>query len=423
MTSTLSILPLTRAPDADVTVPGSKSFTNRALLCAALADGASTLTGGLLADDTEAMMGALTQLGATTRIDTSRDAITVEGTGGALAPGPIDLDVRLAATAARFLAPVLALGRGRYRLDGSEPLRRRPMGPLAAALRQLGVSVSDDADPGHLPIVVDASGLAGGRVELPGDVSSQFVSGLLLAGPYAAQGIEISVTTDLVSAPYLDVTAATMRAFGVEVERKKAYFRVGAGRYTATTFPVEPDATAASYFFAAAAITGGRVRVRGLGSDAVQGDLAFVRLLERMGAHLEQGPDWTEVRGPSVLRGIDVDMSDVSDTVPTLAVVAAFADGPSRLGGIGFIRGKETDRIAAVVRELQRCGLRAEEEPDGIVVWPGPIRPARVQTYDDHRMAMAFALVGLKTEGIEVVDPEVVAKTYPGFFTDLERLR
>lgn len=423
MSSTVGIVPLTRTPDADVTVPGSKSFTNRALLCAALADGASTLTGGLLADDTEAMMEALTQLGATTHIETSRDAISVEGTGGALAPGPIDLDVRLAATAARFLAPVLALGRGRYRLDGSEPLRRRPMGPLVAALRQLGVSVTDEADPGHLPIVVDASGLAGGRVELPGDVSSQFVSGLLLAGPYAADGIEISVTTDLVSAPYLDVTAATMRAFGVEVERNEAHFRVEAGRYTATTFPVEPDATAASYFFAAAAITGGRVRVRGLGSDAVQGDLAFVRLLERMGAHLEQGPDWTEVRGPSVLRGIDVDMSDVSDTVPTLAVVAAFADGPSRLGGIGFIRGKETDRIAAVVRELRRCGVRAEEEPDGIVVWPGPIGPARVQTYDDHRMAMAFALLGLKIEGIEIADPEVVAKTYPGFFTDLERLR
>jgi 3-phosphoshikimate 1-carboxyvinyltransferase len=200
-------------------------------------------------------------------------------------------------------------------------------------------------------------------------------------------------------------------------------FAVLPARYVATRFAVEPDASAASYFFGAAAITGGRVRVAGLGRTAVQGDMGFVDVLARMGADVSQGDDWTEVRGPATLHGVDVDLSDISDTVPTLAVVAAFADGPSRLRGISFIRGKETDRIHAVATELRRCGIAAEEEPDGLVVHPGQARPTRVATYDDHRMAMAFALLGLTVDGIEIADPECVAKTYPGFFDDLERLR
>jgi 3-phosphoshikimate 1-carboxyvinyltransferase len=424
VSSVVAIRRLTRPPDVEVTVPGSKSFTNRALVCAALADGASTLTGALFADDTDAMAAGLTALGAALTGDASTATMRVHGMGGALAPGPIALDVGLAATAARFLAPVLALGHGRYRLDGSEPLRRRPIGPLVAALRDLGVVVADEGAPGHLPILIDAAGLPGGHVRVRGDVSSQFVSGLLLAAPYAGGPLHIDVTADLVSRPYLDVTIATMGAFGVDVERPGvSSFAVLPARYVPTRFAVEPDASAASYFFGAAAITGGRVRVAGLGRTAVQGDMGFVDVLARMGADVSQGDDWTEVRGPATLHGVDVDLSDISDTVPTLAVVAAFADGPSRLRGISFIRGKETDRIHAVATELRRCGIAAEEEPDGLVVHPGQARPTRVATYDDHRMAMAFALLGLTVDGIEIADPECVAKTYPGFFDDLERLR
>jgi 3-phosphoshikimate 1-carboxyvinyltransferase len=424
MTTARPVVPLTRPPDAEVTVPGSKSFTNRALVCAGLASGASTLTGALFADDTDAMVVALRGLGSSVDADEGAATMRVTGCGGALTPGPVELNVRLAATAARFLAPVLALGRGEYRLDGSEPLRRRPIGPLVDALRQLGVRVTDEGSAGHLPVRVDAAGLAGGHVRLRGDISSQFVSGLLLAAPYASAPMEIEVTTDLVSRPYLEVTIATMAAFGVEIDRQgPGAFRVQPARYRPTTFAVEPDASAASYFFAAAAMTAGRVRVTGLGRGAVQGDVRFVDLLGQMGAEVERGADWTEVRGPATLRGIDVDLSDISDTVPTLAVVAALADSSSRLHGIGFIRGKETDRIAAVVKELGRCGIVAEEAPDAIVIHPGRPRAARVETYDDHRMAMAFSLFGLLVEGIEIDEPDVVAKTYPHFFEDLERLR
>lgn len=412
-------------------VPGSKSITNRALVCAALASGRTTLANVGFSDDTEAMLDCVARLGADVRLDRDAATVYVIGTTGVVAPGPIELDTRLAGTTSRFVTALAALGRGRYRIDGAAPLRTRPMGPLHDALVELGASVDPEGEPGHVPVVIDTAGLTGGRLAMPGDVSSQFVTALLLVGPATAQGIDIELTTDLVSRPYLDMTAAVMGWFGIDdvlVEERRVAVRPG--RYRRTERAVEPDASSAAYLWAAAAIAGGRVAVPGLNGASLQGDVGFAGVLARMGAQVDDRSDpdggtMTELRGTGVLRGIEVDLSDLSDTVPTLAAVAAFADGPTRITGVGFIRAKESDRIGALVGELWRCGVEADEEPDGLVVRPGPDGPhgARIRTFGDHRIAMAFALIGLRVPGIEIEDPAVVGKSFPGFWDALDALR
>ena len=408
--------PLAAPPDATVRVPGSKSLTNRALVCAAFAAGTSRITGALLADDTEAMLVALAELGIA--IETEGTTLTVEGSSGRVPDGPAELQARLSGTTSRFLAPVLAAGAGPYRLDGYEPLRARPMGPVIEALRTLGTDVVEEGERGHLPVTI-GGGARGGRVELPGHISSQFLSGLLLAGPLFPDGVAVHLTTPLVSLPYVELTRSVMRAFGASVDATT----VDPGAYAATDYAVEPDASAASYFFAAAAITGGRVTVEGLGRDALQGDLAFVDLLEQMGAEVTRDAASTTVRGTGRLVGITADLADVSDTAQTLAAVAVFADSPTTITGIDFIRRKETDRIADTVANLRRCGIEATEDPDGMTIHPGTPHGAQIETHDDHRMAMSFALLGLRVAGIDILDPTCVAKTYPGFFADLDQLR
>lgn len=408
--------PLAVPPDATVRVPGSKSLTNRALICAAFADGTSTLSGALLADDTEAMLVALVELGIA--IDREGTTLTVEGAGGRVPEGPVELHARLSGTTSRFLAPVLAAGAGPYRLDGFEPLRARPMGPVIDALRSLGTDVVEEGRPGHLPVTI-GGGARGGRVELAGHISSQFLSGLLLAGPLFPDGVGVHLTTPLVSLPYVELTRSVMRAFGATVDATT----VESGTYVAAGYDIEPDASAASYFFAAAAITGGRVTVEGLGRDALQGDLAFVDLLEQMGAEVVRDERSTTVRGTGSLHGITADLSDHSDTAQTLAAVAVFAEGPTTITGIDFIRAKETDRIAETVANLRRCGIEASEDADGMTIQPGVPRAAAIETHDDHRMAMSFALLGLRVPGIDILDPLCVAKTYPDFFADLDQLR
>ena len=420
----LPIQPLRAPPDATVEVPGSKSLTNRALVTAALAEGTSRLDRVLLADDTEAMLEALTTLGIRIALDADGQQASVMGGGGRFPVSEATVDVRLSGTTARFLAPVLALTRGTYVLDAAPPFRARPMQPLFDALRQLGVTVTPLGAEGRLPARIEASGLIGGRVRVAGDVSSQFLSGLLLAAPCSREGLEIELTTPLVSAPYVALTTDTMAVFGAVVDRPdERRFVVAPTGYRGTSWTIEPDASAASYFFAAAAITGGRVRVAGLTADARQGDVRFVDVLERMGAMVVRDEDGIEVRGGAGLRGVDVDLAELSDTAQTLAAVAVFAHGPTRVSGIGFIRRKETDRIRAVVTELRRCGIDAHEEPDGFVVHPGTPRPATVRTYDDHRMAMSFALLGLVAPGIAIADPGCVTKTFPTYFDVLGRLR
>ncbi|HEY2815443.1 MAG TPA: 3-phosphoshikimate 1-carboxyvinyltransferase [Acidimicrobiales bacterium] len=425
MSDALEVRPLERPPDAVVRVPGSKSITNRALVCAALAEGTSVLAGALWADDTDAMVGCLRSLGIGVTGDAaSGDRIEVAGCGGAIPATTAGLHVGLSGTTARFIAPVAALGHGTFSVDGAEPMRRRPMGPLLDALRSLHVDVEQTAAPGHLPFVVHAAGVEGGAVALSGDVSSQFLSGLLMAAPCFTKGIDIELTTGLVSRPYVRMTRSVMAAFGVTVDDLAADgLAVAPSRYRATTFTIEPDASTASYFFAAAAVCGGRVRVDGLGTGSVQGDLAFVDVLSRMGATVETSSSSTTVTGTRQLQGVTVDLRDLSDTVPTLAVVAAFATTPTTINGVGFIRGKESDRISAVVNELQRCGIRAEGHDDGMTIHPGTPHGATVETYDDHRIAMAFSVAGLRTPGISIADPGCVAKTFPDFFATLDQLR
>ncbi len=422
--------PLVAAPDTTITVPGSKSHTNRALICAALAEGRSRLDGVLFADDTRAMMDSLRRLGIDLDADAETASVEMTGCGGEIPPGPAEVDVVQSGTTGRFLLALLALGPGPYVIDGHPQLRARPVGPMVDAIRQMGTTVVGDS----LPIRVEGPPMGGGTVVVPGNASSQFLSGLLMSAPFATvdaaeaesnrpvMTIEVA-GGELVSRPYVELTLATMADFGVYVGLDGSRFLVPSARYQATKLAIEPDASAATYFFAAAAITGGRVRITGLGTNTVQGDLGFVGLLQQMGATVSQGADWTEVVGPDRLRGIDVDMADMSDAAQTLAIVATFAETPTRVTGIGFIRHKETDRVTAVVTELQRRGIEASLDDDGFTIKPGPAQPGTVETYDDHRMAMSFALLGLRHPGIAIADPGCVAKTFPDYFSVLDRLR
>jgi 3-phosphoshikimate 1-carboxyvinyltransferase len=290
--------------------------------------------------------------------------------------------------------------------------------------------VQEEGEPGHLPVIVQGrfDRLQGDshevdQVTVAGDASSQFLSGLLLVGPALPAGLHLRLNRGLVSRPYVDMTVAVMRSFGADVDEVSSGWTVAPTGYQPTEYQIEPDASAASYFFAAAAICGGRVTVDGLSSRSLQGDLGFVDVLEQMGCTVERGPDRTTVHSDGVLNGVDVDMGNLSDTAQTLAAVAVFAASPTRVRGIGFIRHKETDRVGNVVAELRRCGIQADEEPDGFVIHPGKPTPATVRTYDDHRMAMSFALLGLRAPGITIADPECVAKTFPGYWTALDGLR
>jgi 3-phosphoshikimate 1-carboxyvinyltransferase len=421
VTEAATIAPVEHPLDVEVSVPGSKSLTNRALVLASLAEGTSTLRGALVADDTEAMASAMRALGATIHLDPVESRVT--GFGGRPRPGPTLIDARLSGTTARFVLPILMLGDGPYTLDGEAPLRDRPMGPTIEAARRLGADVDDTDRPGHLPAVVSGGEVRGDGIAVDGSLSSQFTSGLLLAGAVLPGGISIDLEGSVVSRPYLDMTLSMLREFGVEAEAEgDRRLRVRSGGLRAGHHVIEPDASAASYFFAAAVICGGRVHVPGLGTGSVQGDLGIVEVFAQMGAEFSMAADGTEVRGSRVLRGIDVDLTDMPDMAQTVAAVAVFAEGPTRVRGVEVIRGHETDRISAVVTELQRCGIEASEHLDGFTIIPGVPRPARVETYRDHRMAMSFALLGLRVPGIEIVDPGCVSKTFPDFFDRLGAL-
>jgi 3-phosphoshikimate 1-carboxyvinyltransferase len=403
--------------------PGSKSITNRALICAALAEGPSLLRGSLDSEDTRVMVAALQQLGVPVRVDTNRCELAVHGCGGQFPATAADLFLANSGTSIRFLTALATLGHGRYRLDGVPRMRQRPIGDLLAALRQLGAKVDSESDNECPPVIVLADGLPGGRAAIRGDISSQFLSGLLLASPYAQAGVELLVDGPLVSQPYVRMTLAVMESFGVAVQDEGlTRFTIPPGHpYRGCQYAIEPDASAASYFWGAAAITGGRITVEGLSRDALQGDVGFCDCLQAMGCQVEYASDRITVCGGS-LRGIEVDMNAISDTVQTLAAVALFAQGPTTITGVAHNRLKETDRIADLARELRKLGAAVDERPDGLRIMPGPLRGATIETYNDHRMAMSLALVGLRVPGVVIGNPQCTEKTYPGFFADLQAL-
>ncbi|NUT27032.1 MAG: 3-phosphoshikimate 1-carboxyvinyltransferase, partial [Streptomyces sp.] len=351
-----------------VAIPGSKSITARALFLAAAADGVTTLVRPLRSDDTEGFAEGLTRLGY--RVGRTPDTWQVDGRPQGPAVAEADVYCRDGATTARFLPTLAAAGHGTYRFDASPQMRRRPLGPLSSALRDLGVDLRHEEQEGHHPLTVAATGVEGGEVTLDAGQSSQYLTALLLLGPLTRRGLRITVT-DLVSVPYVEITIAMMRAFGVEVGREGDTFVVPPGGYRATTYAVEPDASTASYFFAAAAVTpGGEVTVPGLGEEALQGDLGFVDVLRRMGARVTVGTDATTVRGTGELRGVTVNMRDISDTMPTLAAIAPFASGPVRIEDVANTRVKECDRLEACAENLRRLGAEVATGPDWIEIRP-----------------------------------------------------
>jgi len=459
MSRALEIIPVRQPVEGSVRPPGSKSLTNRALIVAALAKGTSRLTGMLHSRDTEVMVEALRQLGISLEHDPTAGTVTVTGCRGRPPAQQADLWLENSGTSIRFLTAFCAPAHGTFRLDGNERMRQRPIADLLDALCELGVDAVSEQETGCPPVVIRADGFTGGETTVAGDVSSQFLSGLLMAAPCARSPVTINVRGTLVSQPYVDMTLGVMRAFGVTVERGEVGSRVegpesrapASGRrepagaypeddasgspgaldppfviqpqvYQAREYQIEPDASAASYFLASAAITGGRVTVQGLSRRSLQGDVAFADVLQSMGCRVEWDDDAVTVSG-GPLHGIDVDMNAISDTAQTLCAVAVFADGPTRIRNIAHVRHKETDRIAAVATELRRLGIDVDETEGGLTIHPSSPRGGVVTTYDDHRMAMSFALLGLKVPGIRIAHPECVAKTYPQFFDDLQHLR
>ena len=426
MVDALAIIPFDGPIDAVVTPPGSKSITNRALLAAALATGKSTLRGVLFAEDTEAMIDCIGGLGATVERTDDPTTLCVTGVGGSLSVDSLRFFARKSGTTARFLASALALGHVPLTLDADDAMRQRPMTDAFLALEHLGVKVSFQDSEGCLPAIIEGPVQVVGEtptITIDASVSSQFTSGLLLAAPCMPEGLRIEISGEVVSRPYLDMTVAVMASFGSVVDQPdERTFIVAPSGYVATDYAIEPDASAASYFFAAAAICGGTVRIEGLGTDSMQGDVHFVDVLADMGAIVSVDRNSITVTG-APLHGVTSDFSQISDTAQTAAAVAVFADGPTTITGIGFIRKKETDRVAAVVAELRRMGVDATEEADGFTVSPGATSPTTVETYDDHRMAMSMALIGFARSGISIADPNCVRKTFPTYFTEMERLR
>ncbi len=403
---------------SEVCVPGSKSYTHRVLIAAALADGESLIDGALFSRDTELTAAALTQMGARVSGDAESKRFQVQGRGGRFDPSKRDIFLENSGTSMRLLAAIAALGEGDYILDGSQRMRQRPIAELLAALKQLNIAAESINGNGCPPIRIGGGLVAGGPVQIDCGVSSQYLSALLLMGPLTRKGLEIEVIKGPVSRPYVDLTLAVMRRFGVEVEANGyAGFKVSGGQsYRAGHYQVEPDCSQAGYFWAAAAITGAEIKVCGIKADSVQGDLGFVRVLEKMGCQLGFEDDGITVVG-APLQALEVDMGDMPDLVPTLAVVAAFAKGTTVMTNVAHLRAKESDRLAAVATELGKMGIVTECGADFITVTGGQPQGAVIKTYDDHRIAMSFSLVGLKVAGVKIEDEGCVGKSFPNYWS------
>jgi 3-phosphoshikimate 1-carboxyvinyltransferase len=411
--------------DADITVPGSKSITQRALIAAALAQGVSTLVGPLASEDTAYTSAALQAMGI--KVVQGDEAWTVHGTGGKIATPATEIFLGNNGTATRFLTSFVGLGQGAFTIAGEKRMEERPIEPLMRALAGWGVDIRSIKGTGCPPLAINASGLEGGATTLPAGKSSQYLSSLLLVAPYARKPAILAVEGEVPSKPYVTMTLAVMRAFGAEVAASAElnHFEINPGVYRPTTYQVEGDASSASYFFAAAAITGGRVRVKNVPSPSLQGDTALVAMLARMGCTVNYDNGITVV-GPQELRGVEVDMGDCPDVAPTLAIVAAHARGRTVIKNIAHLRIKECDRINAVATELAKMGARVEERPDALIIEGmaagAPLHGAEIDTYNDHRIAMCFGVAGLRTPGVKIKNRECVVKSFPDFWERFEWL-
>lgn len=419
------VQPVDLPVNAVIEVPGSKSITQRAMIAAALARGESRLEGALKSEDTELLASALGKLGI--EIEWYGAGLGIKSSG-VIGPGgdfqqPLELYMGNNGTGIRLLTSLVCLGSGYYLLTGTKRMEERPIAPLLEALRPWGAKISCVKGTNSPPVLVDADGLTGGDTVIDGSLSSQYISSLLLISSYLKAASRICVKGQLVSRPYVDITLAVMRSFGASVEeavwQDMPCFEVQPGAYNAMNYAVEGDASSASYFWAAAAVTGGRVTVSNIASHALQGDAAFADILGRMGCEVTKNENGVTVAGPELggLKGIDIDMGKWPDVAPTLAVVAAFARGTTRISGIHHLRIKETDRIAAVATELKRMGAVVHELEDGLIIEGSePLHGAEIKTYNDHRMAMAFAVAGLKVPGVVISNPDCVVKSFPDFW-------
>ena len=418
---------------ASIAPPGSKSLTNRALVLAALADGTSTLSNVLFADDTLVMIECLIRLGFDLHVDRQAESVRIRGLAGRVPRDRAELFCGNSGTSIRFLTALCSLGRGHFNLDGIPRMRQRPIRELADLLRNLGVRTEYVMQEGYPPVIVHADALAGGMARFGGSQSSQYLSAVLQVAPYARHEVQIDLDGPQTSWPYVAMTMRLMDEFRVtpELERDPA---TGEPRriivpntdpYRPTDYSIEPDASNASYFLGLAAIhPGAKVTVEGLGKRSLQGDVAFADVLHTMGADLVFGGDFITIVGPDQLEGIDVDLAGMPDTAQTLAAVALFARGPTTIRGLHTLRVKETDRIAALAAELTKLGADVRVEGDDLVIEPPAdgVRPASIDTYDDHRMAMSFALAATKNPGVVIRNADCVNKTYPRVFEDLKRV-
>ena len=420
----IEIQPIHGQVNATIQPPGSKSLTNRALLIAALADGQSVLAGALASDDTHVMIDSLSKLGFDVAHDINADEITITGAAGQIPKPNAELFVDNSGTTIRFLTAALGMAGGEYRLDGIQRMRERPIGHLVNSLASAGATIEAESPQQCPPVQIKSDRLAGGLIKIRGDISSQYLSGLLMAAPLATQGVTIEIEGSLISKPYVQMTIEVMKSFGVvcQCDADMSRFEIAAGQtYTAQRYAIEPDASAASYFWATAAICGGRASVTGLNKDSLQGDVGFVDCLEQMGCQVNAEANSISVTGPAK-RGIDIDMSNVSDTVQTLAAVALFVEGKTTVRNVAHNRVKETDRIGNLAIELRKFGAQVEEFEDGLSITPPQqFTCADIETYNDHRMAMSLALPGLKQPGVVIHNPSCVSKTYPNYFADLKK--
>jgi 3-phosphoshikimate 1-carboxyvinyltransferase len=432
--SDLRIEPIPAPFTASVTVPGSKSLTNRALVLAALSEGTCDLSNVLFADDTLVMLENLMKLGFHLVVDHDARTVRVSGRGGRIDKPTAELFCGNSGTTIRFLTALCALGQGTYSLDGIPRMRQRPIGSLVSMLKNLGVRIEHVMEDGFPPVRVHAHGLPGGIVRYGSEVSSQFLTAVLQVAPYARIEVRVNLEGTQTSWPYVAMTMQLMDTFGVTPElvrdpktAQPKQIIIPQGAYAPTRYAIEPDASNATYVLAAAAISpGSKVTIEGLGKQSLQGDVGFADVLHRMGADLVFGKDFITIKGTETFEGIDVDLSGMPDTAQTLAVASLFASGATTIRGLHTLRVKETDRLAALATELTKLGADASIQGDALTIDPpeeGKLKPAAIDTYDDHRMAMSFAVAGTRTAGVTIRDIECVNKTYPQFFQDLEKLR